>query len=182
MCDNAILSILGQSFQLPWWSTPWGDSSMPHAVDRIWKCSLYALARHQGLFPVALKCSSSSISFYLLVLKFLSLILLTFLVPGIKGMLLGPSRAGSWHQHGDFKTPWNVLLAAQHSLGPLGQDLKLSQPLNCLESFSRVEISLAGGEVIWIFIQALAIVSPCSWTDQVEIFAAPVFSYLCSMK
>lgn len=95
-----------------------------------------------------IKCSGSSISFHLRVLRFLSLILLTFLVPGIEETLLGPSRAGSWHQHGDFKTPQNVLLAAQHSLDSVGQDLRLSQTLNSLESFSTVEVSLAGDQVI----------------------------------
>ena len=42
----------------------------------------------------------------------------------------------------------NVLLAGQHSLGPLEEYLKLSQPLNSLEYIPTVEISLAVNEVI----------------------------------
>lgn len=90
--------------------------------------------------------------------------------------------AGLWHQHGDIKTFSNVLLAGQHSLGSLEEYVKLSQQLNSLEYIPAMEISLAFHEAIWVFIWALAIVCPCSWTSQVVIFATPICSCLCSMQ
>lgn len=140
----------------------WGRASSDPLLGRLFHVTSsgqdlelfsFCSCKASGTVSSCVKCSRSSVSCYLLVLRFLSLIFRTFLVPGIKEMLLRPSRAGSWHQHGDLKALWNVLLAAQHSLGPLGQDLKLSQTLNSLESFSTVEISLAGNEVVGIFIQ-----------------------------
>lgn len=141
---------------------------------------VFFVARHQGLFPLVFSVQDPQLVFTFLSWDSSHWSFLHSLCQASRRHC--PSRAGSWHQRGDFQTPWNVLLAAQNSLGSLGQDLKLRHLLNSLECLSTVEISLAGDEIICIFIQALAIVCPYSWASQVGIFAAPVFSYLCSMK
>lgn len=92
-------------------SDPLFGKILPHHEQWIGSgCVLFMLL--QGIrvcFQSALSLQDPQLVFTYLhpcpVSRFLSLILLTFLVPGTKETLSRPSRAGSWHQHGDFKTP-----------------------------------------------------------------------------